>query len=138
MATLSMHETQRRIELIAESAAVRRPNAQSDKHGSKNRPRNTRSLAQKTRFYQWIITNIDHPFPTDRDRQALCIDAFDKKDFYWWFSNHRHRNLTCTVDDEGKKHYRPKLTFYRTCQRLGLDIPWAIPDEIKRHLKRIH
>ncbi|KAJ2733426.1 hypothetical protein IW152_003063 [Coemansia sp. BCRC 34962] len=113
--------------------------AQSDKYvsrSSKNRPRNTRSIAQKTKFYKWIIDHIDHPFPTDKDRQHLCIDAFDKKDFYWWFSNHRHRNLICTVDDQGKKQYRPKLTFYKTCQRLGLDIPWAIPEEIKRHLKR--
>ncbi|KAJ2825392.1 hypothetical protein FBU31_003728 [Coemansia sp. 'formosensis'] len=112
---------------------------ESDKgvrQSSKNRPRNTRSVSQKTIFYKWIIDHIDHPFPTDKDREELSVDHFDKKDFYWWFSNHRHRNLECSVDARGKKIYAPKLTFYKTCQRLGLDMPWPIPDHIRCQLKR--
>ncbi|KAJ2031801.1 hypothetical protein GGI08_009343 [Coemansia sp. S2] len=105
---------------------------------SKNRHRNTRSIPQKTKFYKWIIDHIDHPFPTDKDRESLCVDVFDKKDFYWWFSNHRHRNLKCTTDERGKKVYTPKLTFYKTCQRLGLEMPWPVPEDIKCQLKRTH
>ncbi|KAJ2880870.1 hypothetical protein H4R27_004455 [Coemansia aciculifera] len=151
---VSVYESQptKRRRLEVHTNVVRNPPAcrghegirrlKSDKHRQptprKNQQRNTRSIPQKTIFYKWIIDHIDHPFPTDKDRETLCVDVFDKKDFYWWFSNHRHRNLECSVDERGKKIYTPKLTFYKTCQRLGLDMPWPVPEDIKRQLKRTH
>ncbi|KAJ2907413.1 hypothetical protein GGI21_003913 [Coemansia aciculifera] len=112
------------------SLPYRRPN-------NKNQPRNTRSIRQRTIFYKWIIDHIDRPFPTDQERSALCIESMCKRDFNYWFSNLRHRSLECFVDEHGQKCYRPRPTFYKTCLRLGLSIPWAIPESIQCQLTNV-
>ncbi|KAJ2009759.1 hypothetical protein GGI04_000171 [Coemansia thaxteri] len=103
--------------------------------GKKNLPRKTQSREQKTILYKWIIDHIDHPFPNDDERKDLTDDGFAKSKFRWWFSNHRHRNLECVEDGNGQRSYRPKLTFYKACQRLGVAIPWEIPEDMRRQLK---
>ncbi|KAJ2740317.1 hypothetical protein GGI20_005874 [Coemansia sp. BCRC 34301] len=110
------------------SPLPRRPN-------NKNQPRNTNSNKQKAIFYQWLIDHIDRPFPTDKERESLCIEGMNKRDFNYWFSNTRHRNLECVPNESGHKSYQPRLGFYKNCARLGLYIPWGIPESIKRQLK---
>ncbi|KAJ2641741.1 hypothetical protein GGF44_001982 [Coemansia sp. RSA 1694] len=102
---------------------------------NKNQPRNTRSIRQRSIFYKWIIDHIDRPFPTDKERESLCVESMCKRDFNYWFSNLRHRSLECFVNEHGHKSYRPRLTFYRTSLRLGLSIPWEIPETIQCQLK---
>ncbi|KAJ2134314.1 hypothetical protein GGH17_002863 [Coemansia sp. RSA 788] len=101
-----------------------------------SRKRKTLSDAQKRRFYTWLINNIDNPYPNDDERiNELCGDGISKTNFKWWFSNHRHRSLEHCVGEDGRRKFKAKLPFYKACIRLGIDIPWGIPEDIQALLK---
>ncbi|KAJ2655537.1 DNA binding [Coemansia sp. RSA 1199] len=104
-----------------------------------SRKRKTLSDTQKRRFYTWLINNIDNPYPNDDERMnELCGDGISKTNFKWWFSNHRHRSLQHCVGEDGRRTFKAKLPFYKACIRLGIDIPWEIPEDIQALLKPTH
>ncbi|KAJ2498213.1 hypothetical protein GGH96_004524 [Coemansia sp. RSA 1972] len=108
-----------------------------NKDGS--RKRKTLSDDQKRRYYTWLINNIDNPYPNDDERtKELCGDDISKTNFKWWFSNHRHRSLEHCVGEDGRRTFKAKLPFYKACIRLGIDIPWEIPEDIQALLKPTH
>ncbi|KAJ2658272.1 hypothetical protein IWW48_004128 [Coemansia sp. RSA 1200] len=90
---------------------------------------------QKRCFYQWLVKNIDNPYPQETDRNSdLAIEEISKQRFKWWFSNHRHRSLQPVEDENGVKKFVPRLAFYKTCAKLGVEIDWEIPPDIRAKL----
>ncbi|KAJ2518405.1 hypothetical protein GGI11_002872, partial [Coemansia sp. RSA 2049] len=90
---------------------------------------------QKRCFYQWLVKNIDNPYPQETDRNSdLAIQEISKQRFKWWFSNHRHRSLRPVQDENGAKKFIPRLAFYKTCAKLGVEIDWEIPLDIREKL----
>ncbi|KAJ1770282.1 hypothetical protein IW140_002801 [Coemansia sp. RSA 1813] len=86
---------------------------------------------QKRRIYTWMVKNIDNPYPSEDDRKSyLAIEGLSKQRFKWWFSNHRHRSLEAVEDKDGNTTFVPRLAFYKTCAKLGVEIDWEIPDDI--------
>ncbi|KAJ2652900.1 hypothetical protein GGH99_007570, partial [Coemansia sp. RSA 1285] len=86
-------------------------------------------------FYQWLVKNIDNPYPQETDRNSdLAIQEISKQRFKWWFSNHRHRSLRPVQDENGAKKFIPRLAFYKTCAKLGVEIDWEIPLDIREKL----
>ncbi|KAJ2847095.1 hypothetical protein IWW36_004026 [Coemansia brasiliensis] len=102
---------------------------------SPGRKRQTLSVPQKRVLYTYMVAHMDSPYPNDDERlNELNIDGLSKQRFKWWFSNHRHRSLELCVDNNGNKFFKPKLPFYKACRRLGVHIPWEIPQDIQAKL----
>ncbi|KAJ2159921.1 hypothetical protein GGF46_002648 [Coemansia sp. RSA 552] len=84
------------------------------------------------------LDHIENPYPSEEDRVSLTIDEdFVKEHFKWWFSNHRHRSFDRTVDNDGNVSLRPKATFYKACNRHGVQVNWDIPQDIADQIKAL-
>ncbi|KAJ1798361.1 hypothetical protein LPJ59_002550, partial [Coemansia sp. RSA 2399] len=90
---------------------------------------------QKRCFYKWIVKNINSPYPSEDDRENdLAIEGISKQRFKWWFSNHRHRSLKVVTGEDGSTSFVPRLSFYKACAKLGVELDWEIPDDISAML----
>lgn len=99
------------------------------------KPRNTLNQTQQRILYKWVVEHIDHPYPSEKDKAMLSKQGnMATTGFKWWFSNHRHRNMTQVKDKNGNVTYKPNLLFHKKCMKLGVKIPWEIPEDIKANL----
>ncbi|KAJ2780620.1 hypothetical protein GGI15_003470 [Coemansia interrupta] len=105
----------------------------------RSQKRKTMSRGQQVVFCRFLLDNPGCPFPKEADRPRLTVDRqLDKKRFYWWFSNQRHRSFECNLV-EGKKQYTPRIQFYRMCLRLSVlsleQVPCEFQDALQKRRK---
>ncbi|KAJ1851882.1 hypothetical protein LPJ73_002938 [Coemansia sp. RSA 2703] len=102
----------------------------------RSQKRKTMSKRQQIAFCKFLLDNPGLPFPKETDRPGLTVDkGLDKKRFYWWFSNQRHRSFKCDLV-EGKKQYTPRIQFYRMCVRLAVLTLEQVPCEFRDALRK--
>ncbi|KAJ1719665.1 hypothetical protein LPJ53_005609 [Coemansia erecta] len=102
----------------------------------RSQKRKTMSRGQQVAFCRFLLDNPGFPFPKEADRPGLTVDrGLDKKRFYWWFSNQRHRSFECKLV-AGKKQYTPRVQFYRMCLRLSVLALEQVPREFQDALRK--
>ncbi|KAJ2841472.1 hypothetical protein GGI22_007879, partial [Coemansia erecta] len=110
--------------------------AADESSSTASRPRFRLSDDQKRCFYTWIVKNINNPYPSEDDRENdLAVEGISKQRFKWWFSNHRHRSLEAVVGEDGSTSFVPRLSFYKACAKLGVELDWEIPEDISAKLE---